>query len=59
MHFSLNAYGYKFKVTIQSNGYIAECLDIKGCRTEASNIDELIVNIKEVLDLWLKSLDKD
>ena len=58
MDFQLNAYGYQFKVAIVANGYTAECIDIEGCRTEAGNIDELIVNIKEVLDLQLKGFER-
>lgn len=44
---------YNFKITKESHGYSAECIELLGCRTEANSIEKLKDNMKEALDLFL------
>lgn len=45
---------YHFKIHKEkSGGYWAECLELKGCRTEADNKEDLNKNMSEVLNLFL------
>lgn len=44
---------YHFKVHNDVDGFWAECLEIKGCTTQAESKDELIINMKEALDLMM------
>lgn len=45
---------YTFKVFKEAHGYWAECVQLKGCRTQAETIAELKVNMKEALTLYLE-----
>lgn len=44
---------YNFKITKESEGYSAECIELLGCRTEANSMEKLKSNMKEALDLFL------
>ena len=44
---------YHFKIHKEENGYWAECIELKGCKTEADSIEELNTNMQVVLDLFL------
>lgn len=45
---------YHFQVHKEDdNGYWAECLELKGCVTQGDSFDELLDNMKEVLELFL------
>ena len=44
---------YHFKVTKESQGYSAECIELAGCVTQAESRDELLKNMSEALNLYL------
>ncbi len=46
-------FAYHFKISPEDTGFSAECIELKGCRTEADTREELSANMKEVLDLYL------
>jgi antitoxin HicB len=44
---------YHFKLHKEGKGYWAECIELKGCVTQADSLIELKDNLKDVLDLYL------
>ena len=44
---------YHFKVHKSSKPYWAECIELKGCSTQADSLDDLNKNMREVLNLYL------
>jgi antitoxin HicB len=44
---------YHFKVHKDKKGYWAECIELKGCHTQADTKEELLKNMQEVLNLYL------
>lgn len=44
---------YHFKITKESQGYSAECIELPGCITQADNRVELDSNMIEALNLYL------
>lgn len=44
---------YHFKIHKEKTGYWAECIEIKGCLTQADDLSSLDNNIKEALHLTL------
>jgi antitoxin HicB len=44
---------YHFKVHREKKGYWAECVELKGCATQAGSKTELIKNASEALNLYL------
>lgn len=44
---------YHFKIHKEKNGFWAECPELKGCATQADNLDTLYKNMKEALNLYL------
>ncbi len=44
---------YHFRVHKERRGYWAECIELKGCRSEGDTSDELAKNMREALDLFL------
>jgi len=44
---------YNFKIYKDKNGYWAECIELKGCVTQAESYDELLKNMEEALNLYL------
>jgi antitoxin HicB len=45
---------YNFKIHKNADGYWAECIELKGCITQADSLEELHVNMKEALNLYLE-----
>lgn len=48
---------YHFKVHKEKVGYSAECIELKGCRTEGDTMEELAQNMEESLNLFLAEQD--
>jgi antitoxin HicB len=44
---------YNFKIHKENNSYWAECIELKGCVTQAESYNELLKNMEEVLNLYL------
>jgi len=44
---------YHFRVTKEGEGYVAYCVELNGCQTQADTRKELIPNMKEALNLYL------
>ncbi|MBY0518461.1 MAG: type II toxin-antitoxin system HicB family antitoxin [Bacteriovoracaceae bacterium] len=44
---------YHFKIHAESSGYWADCLELKGCISQADTREELEVNLEEALNLYL------
>ena len=44
---------YHFKITKEVRGFSAICIELPGCITQASTRNELAVNMKDALDLYL------
>lgn len=44
---------YHFKFHKDESGYWAECIELKGCMTQADTLEELIKNAEEALNLYL------
>ncbi len=49
---------YNFKIHKEENGYWAECVELKGCRTQADSYQILIKNMEEALNLYLDEPEK-
>ena len=49
---------YKVSIIIEKDeyGYYAYCPELEGCQTQADTIDEVMLNIKEAIDLYLETL---
>jgi antitoxin HicB len=48
---------YNFKIHKEKKGYWAECLELKGCITQANSYEELLKNMEESLNLYLDEPD--
>ena len=48
----------KVSIVIEKNesGYYAFCPELEGCQTQAESLDEVMVNIKEAIELYLETL---
>jgi antitoxin HicB len=44
---------YHFKIHKDSDALWAECLELPGCLTQADTVEELHLNMKEAMDLYL------
>ncbi len=44
---------YHFKIHKEESGFWAECIELRGCFTQADTLEELCDNIEEVLNLYL------
>ncbi len=44
---------YHFKILNEENGFWADCIELKGCRTQGESLDELNQNMEEALNLYL------
>ena len=44
---------YHFKVHKESNGYWAECIELKACVTQADTYNKLLKNMEAALNLYL------
>ncbi len=49
---------YHFKIHKETKGYWAECIELDGCYTQAQNIKDLRIKMKEALDLFLSEPEK-
>jgi antitoxin HicB len=49
---------YNFKVHKESNGYWAECVELKGCVTQGNTYNGLLKNMEEALNLYLDEPEK-
>jgi len=52
---------YKVSIVIEKDeyGYYAYCPELEGCHTQGGSVEEVIVNIKEAIELYLETLPKD
>ncbi|MFA4958014.1 MAG: type II toxin-antitoxin system HicB family antitoxin [Candidatus Methanoperedens sp.] len=52
---------YKTSVVIEKDeyGYYAYCPELSGCQTQGDSIDEVLINIKEAVELYLETMPKD
>lgn len=48
---------YHFKVHKEKSGFSAECIELKGCRTEGNTMEELEMKMEEALNLYLAEQD--
>lgn len=44
---------YHFKINKESNGYWAECVELKGCNAQGDDLKELQKNMNDSLNLFL------
>jgi len=44
---------YNFKIHKEKSGFWAECIELKGCSTQANTENELNQNMREALNLYL------
>jgi len=49
---------YKINVVIEKDeyGYYAYCPELSGCQTQGDSIEEVLINIKEAVELYLETL---
>ena len=45
---------YHFRIHKERGGYWAECLELRGCSTQAASLEELAANAREALNLYLE-----
>jgi predicted RNase H-like HicB family nuclease/DNA-binding XRE family transcriptional regulator len=45
---------YHFKIRQEGRGYWAECLELRGCSTQAESLDDLAAGAYEALNLYLE-----
>lgn len=52
---------YKVNVAIEKDehGYYAYCPALEGCQTQGDTFEEALSNIKEAIELYIETLDKD
>ena len=52
---------YKVNVIIEKdeNGYYAYCPELEGCQTQGDSLEEVLVNIKEAIELYLETLTEE
>jgi len=52
---------YKTSVVIEKDeyGYYAYCPELSGCQTQGDSIEEVLINIKEAVELYLETMPKD
>lgn len=50
---------YKASVVIEKdeNGYYAYCPELDGCQTQGDSLEEVMVNMKEALALYLETME--
>lgn len=56
-----NEMSYKVSIVLEKDeyGYYAYCPELEGCQTQGDSIEELMVNIKEAIELYLETLSED
>jgi len=45
---------YHFKIQKEKDGYSAQCIELKGCITQADTMKELEFNMQEALNLYIE-----
>ncbi|HLC14790.1 MAG TPA: type II toxin-antitoxin system HicB family antitoxin [Thermodesulfovibrionia bacterium] len=52
---------YKVSIIIEKDeyGYYAFCPELEGCQTQGDSIEDVIINIKEAIELYLETLSTD
>lgn len=48
---------FNFEITIEDEGYSAQCVELEGCVTQGKDMIELKENIKEALSIYLEGDD--
>jgi len=48
---------YHFNIHKEGKGFWAQCIELKGCFTQANSIKELQTNMKEALNLYVEESD--
>ena len=51
----------KASVVIEKDefGYYAWCPELKGCQSQGKTLEEVLVNIREAIELYLETLTED
>lgn len=52
---------YKVSVIIEKEdyGYFAYCPELEGCQSQGDSLEEVLVNIKEAVELYVETLSED
>jgi predicted RNase H-like HicB family nuclease len=52
---------YKVSIVIEKdeNGYYAYCPEQEGCQSQGDSLEEVMVNIKEAIELHLETLSEE
>jgi predicted RNase H-like HicB family nuclease len=52
---------YKVNVIIEKDeyGYYAYCPELEGCQTQGDTLEEILVNMKEAIKLYLETMSED
>lgn len=52
---------YKVSIVIEKDehGYYAYCPELDGCQTQGDTVDEVMVNMREAIELYLETLPED
>ncbi len=52
---------YKINVVIEKDesGYYAYAPELEGCQTQGDSLDEVLINIREAIELYLETLTVD
>ena len=52
---------YKVSIVIEKdeNGYYAFCPELEGCQSQGDTFEEVMVNIKEAVELYLETLTEE
>lgn len=45
---------YHFRIHKERGGYWAECMELRGCSTQAASLEELAASAREALNLYLE-----
>ncbi len=53
-----NAYDFKSHHSAEEGGFWAEVPALPGCLTQAETLDELEINLREAIELWLSVDDE-
>ncbi len=51
----------KVSIVIEKDeyGYYAYCPELEGCQTQGDSFEEVIINIKEAIELYIETLSED
>jgi predicted RNase H-like HicB family nuclease len=52
---------YKVSIVVEKDeyGYYAYCPELEGCQTQGDSLEEILVNIKEAIELYLETLTEE